>query len=94
MAKEGLMIKSPTQEKLEAQRNQDIRDIVLSALRKFRGRRNMLMLVSVELEVSDATVYRWCETLGIDINEYRRVAPDAEKAAAEARERVLAEGGE
>ncbi len=66
------MFKSPTQEKLEAQRNQDIRDIVLSALRKFRGRRNMLMLVSVELEVSDATVYRWCEDLGIDIDEYRR----------------------
>ena len=85
------MVKSPTQEKLEAQRNQDIRDIVLSALRKFRGRRNMLMLVSVELEVSDATVYRWCDDLGIDIDEYRRSAPDAEKAAEEARERVLAE---
>ena len=69
------MIKSPTQEKLEAQRNQDIRDIVLSALRKFRARRNMLMLVSVELEVSDATVYRWCADLGIDIDEYRRATP-------------------
>ena len=68
------MIKSPTQEKLEAQHNQDIRDIVLSALRKFRGRRNMLMLVSVELEVSDATVYRWCSDLGIAIDEYRRAA--------------------
>ena len=75
------MIKSPTQEKLEAQRNQDIRDIVLGALRKFRGRRNMLMLVSVELEVSDATVYRWCEDLGIDINDYRRPAVGAEKAS-------------
>ena len=72
------MIKSPTQEKLEAQRNQDIRDIVLGALRKFRGRRNMLMLVSVELEVSDATVYRWCEELGIDINDYRRPANERE----------------
>ncbi len=67
------MNKSPTQEKLEAQRNQDIRDIVIGALRKFRGRRNMLMLVSVELEVSDATVYRWCDDFGIDIDEYRRV---------------------
>ncbi len=74
------MFKSPTQEKLEAQRNQDIRDIVLSALRKFRGRRNMLMLVSVELEVSDATVYRWCEDLGIDIDEYRRPAVREEEA--------------
>ena len=75
------MIKSPTQEKLEAQRNQDIRDIVLSALRKFRGRRNMLMLVSVELEVSDATVYRWCDDLGIDIDEYRRVAAEGDGVA-------------
>ena len=47
---------------------------MIGALRKFRGRRNMLMLVSVELEVSDATVYRWCEDLGIDIDEYRRQA--------------------
>ena len=70
------MIKSPTQEKLEAQRNQDIRDIVVGALRKFRGRRNFMMLVAVDLEVTDATVYRWCEDLGIDINEYRRPAAD------------------
>ena len=75
------MLKSPTQEKLEAQRHEDIRDIVLGALRKFRGRRNMLMLVSVELEVSDATVYRWCSDLGIDIDEYRRPAVGAEKGS-------------
>ncbi len=67
------MFKSPTQEKLEAQRHEDIRDIVLGVLRKFRGRRNMLMLVSVELEITDTTLYRWCEEFGIDIDEYRRV---------------------
>ena len=42
----------------------------------------------------------WCKHMlavavyreaGIDIDEYRRPAPDAEKAAEEARERVLAE---
>ena len=68
------MQKSPTQEKLEAQRNQDIRDVVVGAFRKFEGRRNMLVLVAADLEVTGTTLYRWCETLGIDINEYRRPA--------------------
>ena len=57
------MIKSPTQEKLEAQRKKDIRDIITGVLEKFRGRRNFMMLVAVDLEVADATVYRWCEEL-------------------------------
>ena len=67
------MQKSPTQEKLEAQRQRDIRDIVVDALLRHRGRKNMAMLVSVDLEISDATLYRWCEELGIDIDEYRQV---------------------
>ena len=71
------MAKSPTQEKLEAQRHQDIRDIVVGSLSKYRGRRNMLMLVSVDLEISDATLYRWCDDLGIGIDEYRRPPADA-----------------
>ena len=50
------MNKSPTQEKLEAQRHQDIRDIVTGTLAKYRGQRNQMMLVAVDLEVSDATV--------------------------------------
>ena len=66
------MNKSATQEKLEAQRNQDIGDIVRGALRKFRGRKNFMMLVAVELGVTDATVYRWCDELGIDIDDYRK----------------------
>ena len=69
------MFKSPTQEKLEAQRKKDIRDIITGVLEKFRGRRNFMMLVAVDLEVTDATVYRWCEELGIDIDEYRRATP-------------------
>ena len=74
------MQKSPTQEKLEAQRHQDIRDIVTNVLEKYRCRRNMLMLVAVNLEISDATLYRWCSDLGIDIDEYRRPAEVAEEA--------------
>ena len=66
------MPKSPTQEKLEAQRDQDIREIITGVLEKYRGQRNQMMLVAVDLEVTDATVYRWCSELGIDIDEYRR----------------------
>ncbi len=76
------MPKSPTQEKLEAQRRRDIRDIVVDSLLRHQGRRNLVMLVAVDLEVSDATLYRWCEELGIDIDEYRR--PTAARVAEEA----------
>ncbi len=69
------MMKSPTQEKLEAQRKKDIRDIITGVLEKFRGRRNMLVLVAADLEVTGTTLYRWCEELGIDINDYRRATP-------------------
>ena len=68
------MIKSPTQEKLEAQRHQDIRDVVVDSLLRHQGRKNIVIFVCADLEISDATVYRWCSDLGIDIDEYRRPA--------------------
>ncbi len=77
------MAKSPTQEKLEAQRNQDIRDIVIGAFLKYRGRKNMLMLVALDLDVTDATIYRWCDQLAIDIDECRRPAAESVPAQAE-----------
>ncbi len=67
-------MRTTVQEMLEAQHQKDIRDIVSGALKVHRGRRNMGGLVAVYLGVSDATVYNWCETLGIDIDEYRRPA--------------------
>ena len=88
------MPKSPTQEKLEAQRQRDIRDVVLDSLSRYRGRRNIVILVCADLDISDATLYRWCSDLGIDIDEYRRSAVAVEKAAQEANERVLAEKSE
>ena len=69
------MVKSPTQEKLEAQRQTDIRSILTGSLTRYRGKRNMMLHVAVDLEVSDATIYRWCEDLGINIDEYRHPAP-------------------
>ena len=83
------MPKSPTQEKLEAQRQRDIREVVVDSLLRYRCRRNMVMFVSVDLGISYTTLYRWCEDLSIDIDEYRR--PVAKRVAQEAGERVLTE---
>ena len=69
------MPKSPTQEKLEAQRQRDIRNVLVDSLIRHQGRKNMVILVCADLEISDATLYRWCEELGIDINDYRRATP-------------------
>ena len=66
------MSKSPTQEKLEAQRKRDIRDVVVDSLLRHHGRKNIVVLVCADLDISDATLYRWCEDLDIDINEYRK----------------------
>ena len=68
------MEKSPTQEKLEAQRRMDIHDIVAQTLNQHRGQKYMVMLAAVDLGVSDVTVHRWCGQLGIDIAAYRRPA--------------------
>ena len=66
------MLKSYTQQMLEAQRNGDIREIVVAAFRQAQGHRNMVMMVAVDLGITAATLYRWCDNLGIDINEYRK----------------------
>ena len=64
--------KSPTQEKLEAQRGVDITAVIRDALGKHQGQKNLIMLASIDLEVSDGTLYRWLDDLGIDIDEYRQ----------------------
>ena len=84
------MLKSYTQQKLEAQRDGDIRDIVTGTLLKYQGCKNMVMLVGVDLGITSTTLYRWCEDLGIDIDEYRRPT----KAAQGVKERALAEESE
>ena len=66
------MIKTPSQQRLEAKRDEDIRVIVPSTLEKFRGRINIVTLSAADLGVSTVTLYNWCRELGIDINEYRR----------------------
>lgn len=68
------MFKTPTQEKLEAQRSRDITQILREALEGRRGQKHMVTIASMDLGVTDATLYQWCREFGIDINEYRRPA--------------------
>ena len=73
------MQKTPIQEKLEAQRQQDIKDIVMAALEQYRGlRKNLVAMAALDLDISDATLYLWCHDLGIDIDSYRHGAPDTD----------------
>ena len=65
------MNKTPTMEKLEAQRQTEIGQLVRDALDRHRGDKNMVMLVALDLGVTDATVYNWCGRLRIDVEDYR-----------------------
>ena len=66
--------KTPTQEKLEAQRNKGMADILREALEGRRGQKHMVTIAAMDLGVTDATLYQWCREFGIDIDEYRRPA--------------------
>ena len=67
-------MKSPTQEKLEAQRGTDITAVIRDSLRQFCGQKNLIMLVCLDLVISDTTLYRWTDDLGIVIDDYRQPA--------------------
>ena len=66
------MSKTPTQEKLEAQRGGDIAQILREALEGRRDQKHMVTIAAMDLGVTDATLYQWCREFGIDIDEYRR----------------------
>ena len=74
------MQRTPTQEKLEAQRHQDIRAIIVEALEDHRAQKNLVMLVAFDLGITDATVYLWCHDLGISIDSYRQCKPTTDNA--------------
>ena len=73
-------MKTDRQTVLELQRAKPIVEILREALEKNRGKRFQVTLVALDLGVTDATLYNWCDDLGIDINEYRRVAVREEEA--------------
>ena len=57
---------------LEVQRNKNIKDIVLEALNLHRGTKSSIQRASLELGISDATLYNWCRALEIPLSEYRQ----------------------
>ena len=65
-------MKTDRQTVLELQRAKPIEKILREALEAHRGRKFQVTRVAMDLKVTDATVYKWCEDLGIDIDEYRR----------------------
>ena len=87
----GKEMKTDRQALLEVQRGKPIEDVVREALEKYRGRKSQVALAGFDMGITDASVYNWCEQLGIDIKDYQQ--PEAaEKTAQEAREKVLREG--
>ncbi len=66
------MPKTPTQEKLEAQRSKGMADILREALDGRRCQKHMVTIAAMDLGVTDATLCQWCREFGIDIDEYRR----------------------
>jgi len=66
-------MKTPSQELLELQRHLPIKDILLTTLEGFRGRRNSNVLAAADLGVSTQTLTNWCKEYEIDIHSYRLV---------------------
>ena len=62
---------SDRQSMLEAQRQKSIREIVVEALDANKGRSSAIQRASLDLGVSDATLYNWCRDLKIDLTDYR-----------------------
>ena len=71
-------MKTDKQALLEAQRSKSIEAIVREALERQRDQKHQVVLAGLDLGVTDATLYSWCEDLGIDIDEYRRAAVGSE----------------
>ena len=66
-------MKTPTMELLELQRHREIKDILISSLEQYRGRRNSNVMAAADLGVSVSTLANWCKEYEIDIHSYRLV---------------------
>ena len=66
------MHKTPTQEKIEAQRQGNIRSIVVDVLERYREQKNLVVKVADDLDISVPTLHTWCREFSIDIDDYRR----------------------
>ena len=71
------MEKTDKQLMLEAQRGKPIDQILFELLQEHRGRKSLAAVVGLELDVTDATIYAWCEGCGININDYKHAVASA-----------------
>ena len=67
-------MKTPNQELLELQRHLPIKDILLTTLEQYRGRRNSNVMVAADRGVRVHTLANWGKEYEIDIHSYRLVA--------------------
>jgi len=67
-------MKTPIQELLELQRHLPIKDILLTTLEQYRGRRNSSVMVAAELGISVQTLANWCKEYEINAHSFRLVA--------------------
>ena len=67
-------MKTDKQIVLELRTGMPIEEIVRDALEKHRGDPLFMLRAAVEMEVSDSTLYNWCRSLDIDVDDYRRGA--------------------
>ena len=64
-------MKTDKQALLEAQQGKPIELVLREALERHRGKKLLVALAGIDLGVSDATFYNWCDQLNIDIDEYK-----------------------
>lgn len=72
------MTKTPVQEKLEAQRKKDIREIVIESLEYCQRTKQRPVTAAAEMGISKATFYQWCREMEINPQDYRTPATTGE----------------
>ena len=68
-------IRALNQRLLEAEHLRDIREIITTTLEAYRGQPRLVLHASMDLGVTNTTLYNWCNSLEITVSDYRW--PDA-----------------
>ena len=72
------MRKTSLQALVESQHQKPLGEVLIDAFEAHRGEPNMLLLVAVQLGVSDTTVHSWCRQLQIDVSSFRSITAQQE----------------
>ena len=57
---------------LELQHGMPIREIITDLLEAHRGEHLFAARVALEMNIAPGTLYKWAESMEIDLNEYRK----------------------